>query len=230
MRTVSTDVASGVCPFAAARCPLLPLQVQDHLARSEEERIAGTAREKLNRGGRLSLVRLEAQWHARELRFRAARGQWERARVLRRNDGCPGSGLPGGLPPRLPLVMSRGRRAGTKGDRNYHYRERRRYPKRTRPDRNRRLFACHTRWSFLPFPSGAGIHQPGLPFWCPATLKHNSNNIMGTVCLNFTNGPTRRDGGDSGPRVRSSTTHRRLGESGAGFQPAASAATARERT
>src|ERR1017187_2787065 len=33
------------------RSRLLPLQVQDDLARSEEERVAGTAREKLDRGG-----------------------------------------------------------------------------------------------------------------------------------------------------------------------------------
>src|ERR1035441_6518479 len=48
------------------RWRLLVLQVQDDLARSEEEGVAGTAREKLDRGGRLPLVRLETQWRSEE--------------------------------------------------------------------------------------------------------------------------------------------------------------------
>jgi hypothetical protein len=94
-------------PRRRGRCRLLPLQVQDDLPRSEEERLARTAREKLNRGSRLPLVRLETQWHAHELRLGTVRGQWERARVFRRKDGRSGTGLPGSGWRRLPPVISR---------------------------------------------------------------------------------------------------------------------------
>src|ERR1019366_8641208 len=104
-----------------------PLQVQDDLARSEEERVAGTAREELDRGGRLPLVGLETQWHGHEL------------------------GLPGSRRRGRPPVFSRGRggvcQARAEKDRNYL--ERRYCPKRERPVRNRRPLACHTRCSSL---------------------------------------------------------------------------------
>src|ERR1039458_301955 len=76
------------------RCRLLPLQVQDDLARSEEERVAGTAREELNVGCRLPLVGLETQWHAHELRLPGRRGgaqpaRTEEGRNYRERRCCP---------------------------------------------------------------------------------------------------------------------------------------------
>ena len=143
------------------RWRLLPLEVQDGLARSEEERVAGTAREELNRGGRLPLVGLEAQWHAHALLFGAESGRWERARVLRRKGGGAGTGLWGGLWRR----RGGARPAKTEGDRNY--RQRRYCPKRARLRCHRRPFACHTvvllrRWE---------VHWPGLPMRLPGQYQ-----------------------------------------------------------
>src|ERR1035438_836154 len=60
LRSESYGVRLGICADqghaqGVDRCGRYrqrPLQVEDDLARSEEERVAGTAREKLNRGGR----------------------------------------------------------------------------------------------------------------------------------------------------------------------------------
>ena len=62
LRGQSDGVGLGVRPDQAHaqsirnRFRLLPLQVEDDLARSEEERVAGAAREKLDCGWRLPLM------------------------------------------------------------------------------------------------------------------------------------------------------------------------------
>src|ERR1039458_7566603 len=139
-------------------------------ASRSEDRVASAAREKLNRGGRLPLVRLETQWHAHDLCLGAVGGRWERARVFRRKDGRSATSRRR----RLPLVVSRGRggtRPGkTKGDRND--RERRDCPKRTRPARNRGPFAGHTRCpSLLTECSGSLLSQDFLlASWPPSII------------------------------------------------------------
>src|ERR1035441_7155831 len=85
----------GCMPGRRGRWRLLPLQVQDDFARSEEEGVAGTAREKLDRGGRLPLVRLETQRHADELRVAGSR--WRgRLLVVSRGRGCARAGKTNG--------------------------------------------------------------------------------------------------------------------------------------
>src|ERR1017187_341727 len=56
------------------RSRLLPLQVQDDLARSEEERVAGPAREKLDRGGACPWLGSEINGTAMIFAFRVVAG------------------------------------------------------------------------------------------------------------------------------------------------------------